>query len=212
MRWGRQPLIRPILVPLVRQPLKDEPSKGGLAHTAERERRKCTPITKKGFSTSMCAELAELTKEELDHLRLFNRRAQDARTKKAQEKPESLGSFIGSMGFAEQLKQRATCGLYRAVFVPSPDHLIAGVALEGFGAKPPLNGERSNPVAGTSGWFLWTGEDLSPETKFDAICVAHLRDLAPLSVRFLGLAPGWRFLTDGRYTDVWFDPKLLDDD
>jgi hypothetical protein len=28
-------------------------------------------------------------------------------------------------------------------------------------------------------------------------------------LKFLGLPPGWRFLTDGLYVDVWYDAALL---
>jgi hypothetical protein len=40
--------------------------------------------------------------------------------------------------------------------------------------------------------------------------VWHLANWRPEVLRFLGLGPGWRFLMDGAYEDVWHDPKLLD--
>ena len=39
--------------------------------------------------------------------------------------------------------------------------------------------------------------------------VWHLADWRPEVVSFLGLGPGWRFLTEGAYEDAWNDPKRL---
>jgi hypothetical protein len=39
--------------------------------------------------------------------------------------------------------------------------------------------------------------------------VTHLQEWCPDAVRYLGLPPGWRFLTAKGYEDVWFDPDLL---
>jgi hypothetical protein len=41
--------------------------------------------------------------------------------------------------------------------------------------------------------------------------VAHLSSWRPEVLKFLGLPPGWRFLTDVKgYEDVWHDPSLLE--
>jgi hypothetical protein len=36
-----------------------------------------------------------------------------------------------------------------------------------------------------------------------------LSKLCPLAAPFLGLPPGWRFLTDGDSMDVWHDANLI---
>jgi hypothetical protein len=74
----------------------------------------------------------------------------------------------------------------------------------------PLNGLRHPPVGETSGWYLWAGEQLGRDPDyFEPLHIAHLDEWAPLALKFMALAPGWRFLTDGQYEDVWFDPTLL---
>jgi len=44
------------------------------------------------------------------------------------------------------------------------------------------------------------------------IHTAHLELKCALALKFLSLPPGWRFLTDGAYEDVWLDANLLDID
>jgi hypothetical protein len=62
------------------------------------------------------------------------------------------------------------------------------------------------------GWYLWAGAGWSDDPDFfQPLCVEHLVDRCPLAVPFLGLPPGWRFLTDGTYLDVWFDAGLVID-
>ena len=39
---------------------------------------------------------------------------------------------------------------------------------------------------------------------FVTLHASQLGEWAPLVLPFLALPPGWRFLTDGTYTDVWF--------
>lgn len=74
----------------------------------------------------------------------------------------------------------------------------------------PLHGLRMAPEETTSGWFLWTGEMSEDADFFEPVHVVHLGDICPLALPFLGLPPGWRFLTDGDYVDVWFDGALLE--
>ncbi len=44
---------------------------------------------------------------------------------------------------------------------------------------------------------------------FEPIHLSHLIDGRYHWLKFLGLAPGWRFLWTPDCEDVWFDPKLL---
>ncbi len=75
-------------------------------------------------------------------------------------------------------------------------------------ASLPLNGLRIQPHGNASGWYLWGGEWSDAADFFQPLCVEHLSGCCPRAVPFLGLPPGWRFLTDGQYTDVWFDSSL----
>ncbi|QXI31593.1 hypothetical protein HU752_022615 [Pseudomonas vanderleydeniana] len=70
---------------------------------------------------------------------------------------------------------------------------------------------RIRPEAGTCGWYIWAGEELSEADDFFVpLHVAHLDDWEPLLLPYLGLAPGFRFLITEDYEDVWFDPRLLE--
>src|SRR5688500_12834974 len=82
---------------------------------------------------------------------------------------------------------------------------IVGVATGTRGAMP-INGLRHDPVGETSGWYIWCGIELSEDPEFfTPIHAEHLEDQCPEITKFLGLPPGHRFLTEGDYTDIWFD-------
>ena len=76
-------------------------------------------------------------------------------------------------------------------------------------SERPVHGMRIASAPGVSGWYIWSGEMSEAEDFFEPTHVAHLPDVCPLAVPFLWLPPGWRFLTDGDYVDVWHDPDLL---
>ncbi|WP_459792673.1 immunity protein Imm33 domain-containing protein [Arthrobacter sp. AD-310] len=74
----------------------------------------------------------------------------------------------------------------------------------------PLNGLRHPAAAGTSGWFIWRGEDLGmADDFFDPLHVEHLTTWCPAVVPYLALPAGWRFLLAPGHEDVWFDESLL---
>jgi hypothetical protein len=107
-------------------------------------------------------------------------------------------------------EQRALCERYGVTFVEAPLSLKVGVSRVFDLEKLPLHGLRHSPQGGTSGWYFWTGEYSSEPDFFVPIHGEHLIDRCPELIRFLGLAPGWRFLLAPRHDDVWFDPSLLD--
>lgn len=75
----------------------------------------------------------------------------------------------------------------------------------------PLNGLRHAADGDTIGWYIWAGEELSQDPDFfEPVHVAHLAELCPAALPFLGLPPGWRFLVAGEHVDVWEDRSLLD--
>jgi hypothetical protein len=66
------------------------------------------------------------------------------------------------------------------------------------------------PVRGTSGWYIWAGDELSLEDDFfEPIHQVHFSELFPNLVKYLALAPGWRFQIAPNYEDVWYDESLL---
>jgi hypothetical protein len=100
---------------------------------------------------------------------------------------------------------------YRVAYVPCPPALKVGIANNVRERLLPLNGLRLPPVDDTSGWYIWAGEEMSEAPDFFVpLHASHLEEWCPQVIRFLGLPPGWRFLTDGEYEDVWEDPFLLE--
>jgi hypothetical protein len=91
--------------------------------------------------------------------------------------------------------QMEVCAKYRASYVESPAHLKLGIARNVQDGLLPINGLRLRPEPGTTGWFIWAGEEMSQEPDFFVpLHVSHLDEWCPEAVRFLGLPPGWRFL------------------
>lgn len=93
---------------------------------------------------------------------------------------------------------------------PGPD-LKVGIAKNvGSGAQP-LNALRHTADGGTSGWFIWAGEELSSEPDaFEPLHIAHLPDRCPEMLPYLALPPGWRVLIAPGIDDAWFDEDLVD--
>lgn len=78
----------------------------------------------------------------------------------------------------------------------------------------PINGLRLVPKGDTTGWYLWAGQKLPFDPDFFVpLHLEHLDDWRPGLTRYLGLAPGWRFLIDpeAEHEDVWADPSLLEE-
>ena len=74
----------------------------------------------------------------------------------------------------------------------------------------PLNGLRHPPEAGTNGWYLWAGEELSDDADFFVpLHVEHVGDWRAEVVNYLALPPGWRFLIAPGHEEVWFDTDLV---
>jgi hypothetical protein len=72
----------------------------------------------------------------------------------------------------------------------------------------PIHGVRTLPERGTTGWYIWAGDYSDDPDFFVPLHVEHLEEWCPLVLQFLALPPGWRFLTDGSYEDVWQDEDV----
>ena len=62
----------------------------------------------------------------------------------------------------------------------------------------------------TTVWYIWAGEYSSESDFFVPLHVDHLIDWCPIVIKYLALAPGWRFLLTDDYEDVWLDDSLLE--
>jgi hypothetical protein len=55
------------------------------------------------------------------------------------------------------------------------------------------------------------GQELSSAADFfQPVHVAHLNEILPAIIPYLGLPAGWRFQVAPGHEDVWFDRALLD--
>ena len=108
--------------------------------------------------------------------------------------------------------QRDLCERFRAPFLPVTGGQKLGISENVRAGVLPINGLRHPPVGDTSGWYIWAGGEPSTDPDFfKPLHVAHLDEWCPDILRFLGLAPGWRFLTDNAgHDDVWEDSALLE--
>jgi hypothetical protein len=94
--------------------------------------------------------------------------------------------------------------------VPIPVDLTDRIGLSRAArGQVPVHGLRIAPKAGVSGWYVWAGDRTDDPDFFEPTHVGHIPEVCPLAWPFLALPPGWRFLTDGDYVDVWFDETLL---
>lgn len=108
-------------------------------------------------------------------------------------------------------RQKIICQKYSANYLAYPFENMAGVALESFKTvQMPINGLR-HPVVNnqTVTWYIWSGEYSEAHDFFKPVPMSHLLDICPKALNYLGLAPGWRFLFDNVYEDVWYDATLL---
>lgn len=110
-------------------------------------------------------------------------------------------------------EQRSICDKYKAEYVESPNDLKLGIAQNVKDGIAPINGLRMPIENGTTGWYIWAGEEMGTEEDFFLpLHVQHIDEWAPEIKKYLGLPPGWRFLIAGDYEDVWYDPNLFDED
>jgi hypothetical protein len=114
------------------------------------------------------------------------------------------------MGHDIEQAQEGICARFEAKFMPTDETYKLGMSDSAMRCEQPLNGLRHPPESGTSGWFIWGGEQLGSDPGFfKPIHVHHVRELCPAVLPYLALPPGWRFLIADGCEDVWFDEALL---
>ena len=108
------------------------------------------------------------------------------------------------------VEQEKVCKRFEVEPVPSPAEAKIGVASNVRSGLQPINGFRHQPEVGTTGWFVYAGEELSTDPDyFSPLHISHVQDWCPEIEPYLALPPGWRFLLAPGYEDVWFDESLL---
>ena len=107
-------------------------------------------------------------------------------------------------------EQQEVCEKYRAPFVKADLQLKIGISRDFQKDNWPINGLRHPLEGDTTGWYIWSGEEFSDKSDFFVpLHVDHLKEICPSVLKYLGLAPGWRFLYADNYEDVWEDNSLL---
>lgn len=110
------------------------------------------------------------------------------------------------------IQQKEICKKYNSKWVESKLEYKVGISKDFDKNKYPINGLR-HPIKGdTTGWYIWSGENFLDDVDFfQPVHMKHLNDVCPEIMKYLGLAPGYRFLfgEDG-YIDIWKDKTLLD--
>lgn len=106
--------------------------------------------------------------------------------------------------------QVEVCRRYGAEVVRPDDSLKVGISDSALRGEQPLNGLRHAPENGTSGWFIWGGEDLSADPDFfKPLHICHVPAHCAAVLPYLALPPGWRFLIAPGHEDVWYEETLL---
>lgn len=107
-------------------------------------------------------------------------------------------------------EQKDVCNRYDAPFMEAPANLKVGIAPNVKEGIYPINGMRHIPEGDTTGWYIWAGEEFSEDADFFVpLHAEHLEEWCPDIIKYLGLAPGWRFLVAPDYEDVWQDSTLI---
>lgn len=107
--------------------------------------------------------------------------------------------------------QRQVCEEVGAESWPVDYSLKVGISMNVREGVLPIRGLRNRPESTTSGWYIWAGGRMSQDDDFFVpLHASHLADWCPLAIKYLQLPPGWHFLTDGSYEDIWFDEGTRD--
>lgn len=106
--------------------------------------------------------------------------------------------------------QKSLCAQVGVNLIETHSNAIVGYSRTLIVGAPPYNGLRHPNRGNISGWYLYSGLEMSgADDFFQPLHAIHLYDKCPAILKYLGLPPGWRFLTDGTYEDIWFDECLL---
>jgi hypothetical protein len=108
------------------------------------------------------------------------------------------------------VQQKEICLQYGAIFCASHEESKVGIANNVNTGLKPINGLRHPMEGDTTGWYIWAGDELSNDADFfKPVHVMHMPEISPDLMKYLGLPPGWRFLFDDSYLDIWYDDSLL---
>lgn len=106
--------------------------------------------------------------------------------------------------------QKEICEKSSVKYTPTDLESIVGISDNTNSKNIPINGLRHPSKDNNSGWYIWSGEELSKNDDFfKPLHTKHLKKRCPEVLKFLGLPIGYRFITNGDYMDIWYDESLL---
>ncbi len=99
--------------------------------------------------------------------------------------------------------QKQLCTKYGVTFSACASEDRVGVAVATL-ARSPIYGVRKKNADGSASWYVWAGEYSTVPDFYQPLCASHLIDLLPISLPYLGLPSGYKFIIDrSGYEDVW---------
>lgn len=106
---------------------------------------------------------------------------------------------------SSEFDQKKVCQRVGSEFVPALPNFKVGLATASL-EKSPIYGVRIVPDGDATGWYIWAGPHSSDPNFFEPVHTTHVERLCPLATKYLGLAPGFKFIVDAAgYEDVWFE-------
>lgn len=106
-------------------------------------------------------------------------------------------------------KQKEICSKFGAQYQYCDLNLKVGISWSVKEGGRPIHGLRIKEEAGTTGWYIWSGDWSEDPDFFVPLHACHLNEWAAIVLPYLGLSEGWRFLITENYEDVWEDEGLL---
>lgn len=102
----------------------------------------------------------------------------------------------------------AICAKYGATPDPPKPFTKVGISQSARDGVRPLYGLRHLAVGDANGWMIWGGEYSPADDFFMPLHAEHLDEWCPDALPFLNLPPGWGFIWEPGYEDVWFDERI----
>lgn len=97
------------------------------------------------------------------------------------------------------------CQKQGSAHVPIAQGSKVGLAIHTL-QQTPIYGVREAPQGDTTGWYIWGGPYSDAPDFFQPVHAAHLAAMLPIVLPFLGLEPGFKFITDMQgHEDVWHE-------
>ena len=106
-------------------------------------------------------------------------------------------------------EQKKICQKYGSEMYLVDESQKVGIALHTLNQSP-IYGVHLRPEGDTSGWYFWGGEHSESADFYQAVHINHLPEIASILLKYLALAPGFKFIIDDQgYEDVWFEPEII---